>query len=178
MNNPFKLFIAGCWLLALAGCASSGMVKHVSQVSSSAAISRDFVLVETSSSITDGEPERRLLNALIISGLQETGKFGRVVGNKTAISPADGIKVGTEIKEIRKVSDAARLWTAGLTGQARILVLVTVADLKSGNQLASFEAEGKSSGGTTWAGTTDQAIQKAAEEVVDEVVRIVGISGK
>jgi hypothetical protein len=59
----------------------------------------------------------------------------------------------------------------GLAGQARIVVQVTVTDLNSGNLIETFEAEGKS-GNSARAGTTDEAIQRAAEQMVAEIVEI------
>jgi hypothetical protein len=48
---------------------------------------------------------------------------------------------------------------------------VTVSDLNSGNQIEVFEAEGKS-GKSALAGTTDEAIQMAAEQIVEKVVKL------
>jgi Domain of unknown function (DUF4410) len=164
--------LAGCLPVILIGCASSGVVMNVSPVSTGLSISHDFVVVGTSSALGDVEPQKSLLNALIISGLQQTQKFGRVTGNQIAISPTSGIKVNADIKEVYAVSDTARVMVGACAGQARILVQVTVSDLKSGKQIETFEAEGKSSGGSVAAGTTDQAVQRVAEQIVAEVVKI------
>ena len=59
----------------------------------------------------------------------------------------------------------------GLAGRARKVVQVTVTDLDYGNQIETFEAEGKS-GKSAEAGTTDEAIQRAAEQVVAEMAEI------
>jgi hypothetical protein len=59
----------------------------------------------------------------------------------------------------------------GLAGRARIVIQVTVTDLNSGNQIETFEVEGKS-GKSAEAGTTDEAIQRAAEQVVAEMAEI------
>jgi hypothetical protein len=164
--------LAGCLPVILIGCASSGVVMNVSPVSTGLSISHDFVVVGTSSALGDVEPQKSLLNALIISGLQQTQKFGRVSGDQIAISPTSGIKVNADIKEVYAVSNTARVMVGAFAGQARILVQVTVSDLKSGKQIETFEAEGKSSGGSVAAGTTDQAVQRVAEQIVAEVVKI------
>jgi hypothetical protein len=164
--------LAGCALMMLAGCVSSGEIKNASPISSSVSITRDQALVETSSSVADPDGQAKLLNALIISGLQEAQKFGRVSGNKDAINPGGGIEINVEIKELFGVSDAARVLFGGLAGRADILVHVTVSDLKSGNQIEAFDAEGKSSAGTAMSGTTSQAVQRAADQVVAEIVKI------
>ena len=147
------------------------MVGKASLISTSKPASLDFVLVKTSCSLGDSESEKRLLNDLIITGLKETGFFGRVSANKADVNSNSGIKISAEIKEIQKVSNNARVWMGGLAGRARKVVQVTVTDLDYGNQIETFEAEGKS-GKSAEAGTTDEAIQRAAEQVVAEMAEI------
>jgi hypothetical protein len=159
-------------LLALAGCASSsGMIRNASPISTNRPVPLDFVLVETSGSLADLENEKRLLKDSIITGLRETAFFGNVSGNRAETNMASGIKISADIKEIHRVSDDARLWMGGLAGQARIVVQVTVTDLNSGNQIMTFEVEGKS-GESARAGTTAEAVQRAAEQVVAEILEI------
>jgi ABC-type uncharacterized transport system auxiliary subunit len=172
MKEALKLAAPLMALLVLAGCASSsGLVKNASPIATNKPVSLDFVLVETSSSLSDLEGGKRLLNDSIIRGLRETSFFASVSGNRADTNSASGIKIRADIKEINKVSDNARVWMGGLAGQARIVVQVTVTDLNSGNLIETFEAEGKS-GKSARAGTTDDAIQRAAEQVVAEIVEI------
>jgi hypothetical protein len=172
MKSALNISAALLVLLALEGCASSGgVVRNASPISASKLVSLDFIYVETSSSLGDLESEKRLLNDSIITGLKETGFFVNVSGNKADVNSGNGLKISAEIKEIHKVSDNARLWMGALAGQARIVVRVTVTDLNSGNQIETFEAEGKS-GKSAQAGTTDEAIQRASEQVVAEIDEI------
>ena len=172
MKEALKLAAPLVALLVLAGCASSsGLVKNASPISTNKPVSLDFVLVETSSSLSDLEGGKRLLNDSIIRGLRETSFFASVSGNRADTNSASGIKIRADVKEINKVSDSARVWMGGLAGQARIVVQVTVTDLNSGNLIETFEAEGKS-GKSARAGTTDDAIQRAADQVVAEIVEI------
>jgi hypothetical protein len=171
MKCALEFAAAALVLLTLAGCASSGVTRNATPLSASKPVSLDFVLVETSSSRGDLENEKRLFNNLVITGLKEAGFFGSVSGNKADVNPGSGIKISAEIEEIQKVSDNARLWMGALAGRARIVVQVSVTDLNSGNQIETFEAEGKS-GKSAAAGTTDEAIERAAEQVVAEMVEI------
>ena len=66
---------------------------------------------------------------------------------------------------------ATRVWAGSWAGEAIIVVHVTVSDLKSRQLVESFDAEGKS-GKSAWAGTTDEAVQLAASQIVAEVVKI------
>lgn len=172
MKCAFNLAAILFVLLNLVGCASpSGVVKNDSPVLISKLVSLDFIFVESTSSLGDLETEKHLLGDLIVSGLKEKQWFTSVSGNKAGVNSGSGIKVAADIKEINKVSDNARSWAGALAGQARILVQVTVSDLSSGNQIEVFEAEGKS-GKSAFAGTTDEAIQLAAGQIVAEVVKL------
>ena len=172
MKCVFNLAAILFVLLNLVGCASpSGVVKNDSPVLISKLVSLDFIFVESTSSLGDLETEKHLLGDLIVSGLKEKQFFTSVSGNKADVKSGSGIKVAADIKEINKVSDNARSWAGALAGQARILVHVTVSDLSSGNQIEVFEAEGKS-GKSAFAGTTDEAIQLAAGQIVAKVVKL------
>ena len=172
MKCVFNLAAILFVLLNLVGCASpSGVVKNDNPVLISKLVSLDFIFVESTSSLGDLETEKHLLGDLIVSGLKEKQYFTSVSGNKADVNSGSGIKVAADIKEINKVSDNARSWAGALAGQARILVQVTVSDLSSGNQIEVFEAEGKS-GKSAFAGTTDEAIQLAAGQIVAKVVKL------
>jgi hypothetical protein len=159
-------------LLALAGCASSGMIKLVTPISTSVPVSVDFALIQTSTALAGLEAETNLLNDLVISGLRGRGVFGDVDGNPAATGSSGGIKVAIKILEIKTISHDERAWAGAMAGRARLLVQATVTDLSSGKTVETFQAEGLSSGGSNLAGITDEAVQQAAELVVAEVVKI------
>ena len=172
MKCAFNLAAILFVLLNLVGCASpSGVVKNDSPVLTNKLVSMDFIFVEPTSSLVGLETEKHLLGDLIVSGLREKQWFDNVSGNKADGNSGSGIKVTADIKEINKVSDNARIWAGALAGQARIVVQVTVSDLSSGNQIEVFEAEGKS-GKSAYAGTTDEAIQQAAGQIVAKVFKL------
>jgi hypothetical protein len=172
MKHAISFTAALLALLIIAGCAApSGAVKKAGPLRAGAAVSLDFVLVATSSSLGNVETEKSRLNDAIISGLNERQLFQSVSGNKASVGAGGGIKVCADIREIKKVSDRARTWTGALAGRARIGVQVTVSDLNSGNPIETFEVEGQS-GKSAFAGTTDEAIQRAADQIVLEVVKI------
>jgi hypothetical protein len=159
-------------LLTLAGCASSGAIKQATPISTSVPVSVDFALVQTSTALTGLETESALLNDLVVSGLRGRKIFGDVDGNPAAAGSSGGIKVAIKILEIKTISHDERQWAGALAGRARILVHATVTDLSSGKPIETFQAEGLSSGGSNLAGTTDEAVQRAAEQVVAEVIAI------
>jgi hypothetical protein len=165
-------------LLGLAGCASpSGVVGNASPVLTGQPVSLDHIFVETSSSLAGLAAEKNLLNDSIITNLKETELFETVGGSQADAVSGNGIKVAADIREIKKVSDNAREWAGALAGQARIVVQVTVSDLKSGGRIESFEVEGKS-GKSAFAGTTEEAVERAAEQITAEVVRLNARTGQ
>jgi hypothetical protein len=159
-------------LVTLMGCASSGVIQHAGPVATSTPVSIDFALVETFSALGDLETEKHLLNALIVSDLRGHNVFEEVVGDPAAAGAGSGIKIKVDIKEIKKISHSERQWAGALAGRARIVVEATVSDLSSGKLIETFAAEGESSGGSNLAGTTDEAVQRAAEQVVAQVITI------
>jgi len=171
MNYAIKVAAVLLVASSLVGCASSGVVKNATPILTSRPVSLDFVDVETSSALNDLEPEKRFLNESIITGLKQKEIFGTVSGKWEEVSSGSGLKIKVEIKEIKKVSDDARVWAGALAGRARILIHVTVADLNTGKQIEVFEVEGNS-GKSSSAGTTNEAIQQAANQVVVEMVKI------
>ena len=162
---------SSCCLLFLVGCASSGVVRETSRIATGTPVSLDFALVETSTSFNDSKTNGQLLNNEIVIQLRETQIFGTVSADQTDVSSGSGIRVKVDIKEMKSVSPDARTWFGGFAGRARIAVHVTVSDLISGKQIQTFEIEGES-GASARSGTTNEAIQRAAQLIVAEVVKI------
>jgi hypothetical protein len=164
-------------LLTMAGCASTGVIKNATPVVTGSPVSIDFALIQTSTSLGGLETETNSLNDLVISGLRAREVFGEVDGNPAATGSSGGIKVEIKILEIKKISRDEREWAGAMAGRARILVQATVSDLNSGKPIETFQAEGLSSGGSNLAGITDEAVQRVAEQVVAEVIRISRLTG-
>jgi hypothetical protein len=170
MQNVLKSMAVLFVLLNLAGCASAGMVQNAGPITASKPFALDFILVETTSSLGGLDAEKSKLNDLIVSGLRERQLFKGVSGNKADAGSDSGIKIDADIKAIKQISKNRRSWLGALAGHARILVQVTISDLNAGNQMETFEVEGQSTGGSDLAGTTDEAMEVAAGEVVAQVV--------
>src|SRR3954465_15362776 len=104
LHNLLRHVVACLLLVILVGCASSGVVRNSSPMASNAVLSRDFVLLQTSTSVPNTDDKKHLLDALIISGLQQAQKFGRVSGNANLGNPGAGMKVDVVITKVYKVS--------------------------------------------------------------------------
>jgi hypothetical protein len=169
--KPALTFIATliCALL-FAGCASpSASLNSTGPISVTPSLSLDSILVQTSSSIPGLDAEKRTLGDAIVSGLNETGLFTEVSTIATNLTSTNIVRIQADIKTIKQVSTDARVWVGAWAGQAQIQVQVTVS--AAGQKIETFEAEGKS-GKSAWAGTTDEAVQMAAGQIVTEITRI------
>jgi hypothetical protein len=172
-TRHISYLLAGLFVGSIfSGCASSsGTISPVHPVMTYKPAPFDSIQVATTSDLADLESEKQSFNDHVLSDLRETGIFTNVSELNTNNSAATGIKVESKITEIKKVSEDARLWFGGLAGRARIAVQVTVIDLGSGKQVETFEAIGIS-GGSARSGTTEEAVERAAEQVAAEVTRI------
>ena len=104
MKSAVQLIALLFAALLFTGCASSsGTVKNPSHLAISKSLSLDFILVETSSSVPGLDAERRALTDSLISGLNDTGLFSNVSDINTNTAPVNGIKIKTNIIEIKKV---------------------------------------------------------------------------
>jgi len=129
-----------------------------------------FILVNATNTSPNLRSETSLLQDSIISGLRETGLF-RNVDQANTNAAANGIKILASIHQITKVSAHSRVWFGGLAGKARAVVRVTVSDLTTGNPVDVFVVEGQT-GASAWAGLTDEAVLRAAQQVVAEIARL------
>ncbi len=172
MKNIIESTLLPLVLFLWVGCASSGLVRNASPITAKKPFDLELILVKTSSSSGDLEAEKTMLMDALVSDLRDTQLFHQVSATQAELGSGSGIAVNAEIMAIKKVSKGARLWAGALAGQARIQVRVLVTDLNSGTPIETFEAEGVSSGGSNQAGTTGEAIERVAGEVVGEVLKI------
>jgi hypothetical protein len=162
------------WLLMvlnLAGCVSSGSVHNASPITAKP-FDLDLILVKCTSSLKDLAVESQVLNDKTVSGLRDSQMFKEVAANQADLGVGSGITINAQIVEIIKVSKNKRLWAGAMAGRAKIRIQVRVSDLNSGHQIETFEAAGESSGGSALAGTTDEAIERAADEIVGQILKI------
>ncbi|MGA2247195.1 MAG: DUF4410 domain-containing protein [Verrucomicrobiota bacterium] len=167
-----KLTLLLLIMLNLVGCVSSGSIHEASPITATKPFDLDLIFVKTTSSSSDLEAEKQMLNDEIVSGLRDTHLFNAASGIRADLGSGSGITITADVVKIKKISKNKRLWAGALAGRARIRVQVTVSDLNSGQPIETFEADGQSSGGSSLAGTTDEAIERAADIVVGEVLKI------
>jgi len=173
-------FIAMALFVAFdfAGCADSAALTSPARpalLRKAAAL--DCIVVSTASVLPQLQHEQAVFNDRVVSALRETSLFPNVEADRLTNGCGAGMIIHSEITAIKKVSDASRLWFGGLAGQARVVVQVTISDVDSGQLIETFEVEGRS-GQSARAGTTDEAVQLAAEQVANEVLKINSLSAQ
>jgi hypothetical protein len=173
MNKSASLILAVLLVaVALAGCATSSgttMPAHPAMLRRPA--SMDAVIVATTSALTNLDRESRVFNDHVVSTLRQTDLFPDVNEAGDTNRPDSGIQVAIRITQLKPVSNDARVWFGGLAGQAMVAATVNICELDSGQLIETFAVEGKS-GKSARAGTTDEALQCAAEQVASAVVRL------
>lgn len=133
--------------------------------------SLDFILVSTTNTLPEAETETIRLQNRMLSGLRETELFNEVELTNTNPVATNGIQIQATIKQMTPVSEESRQWFGGFAGKARVVVHVTITDLMTGKPIEVFEVGGQT-GASAWAGTTDEAVERAADNVVEEIKRL------
>jgi hypothetical protein len=116
------------------------------------------------------DEERDLLVKEICMGLEQTGKFQYVNESDPSGQRIGELLVKADITKINRVSRAARVMVGGMAGQAAVELKVQLLDPKEDKLIGETNVTGKSSGGTVFAGTTEDAIKEAAKGCITFVV--------
>jgi hypothetical protein len=163
-----KLFLTCSLLICfifLFGCASTGTIQSVGDNAPEKGILSNYnaIKFEVSTSLPDRQDEVKELQQKIIEKAKEKGL-------ESKLSENPNLKVLIKITDVRGVSTAGRILFGGLAGRATVKAQVELIDTVKG-KIGELEAEGKSSGGTVFAGTTSQALERLAEQIVDYIAQ-------
>jgi hypothetical protein len=160
--------------LALIGCASGGTTTAVQPLTASLGSKYKTVLVNVSTSVPDTNSDAQALENEIVTELRKNPAFTKVISATGAPDAKADLRLEAKIVDLRKVSAGKRVMLGGLAGRGRVKVDTDLVDGKSKKVLGSFTSEGKTSGGTAFAGTTEQALRRAAEEIAAFVAQNTG----
>lgn len=161
MKRKYSLLIL--FLFVLISCAGQTLIKPETDFKIKGQ-KRAFLTVVTS--IKESENEIQQIEKILKEKLQNMNIFSRITEK---INDAD-LNIKVEIDELVKVSKSERLLFGAMAGRARIAGKVSLIEVSSGNILGSFRVEALSSGGTVFAGTTEEVIGKFADEIVKYLV--------
>lgn len=156
-----KLFALSL-LLVFAACAASGTIQQFTGQPVEVAAT-DVVIVRAESAVEDGNKFVDPLIETVTGRLMESATVAAVVNDVDAAT----IAIDMNITEVRAVGGASRFMFGAMAGRAGITVDVVLTQADTGEELGTLQATGKSSGGTIFAGTTNQAIEQVADQIVE-----------
>ncbi len=150
----------------LSGCAATGKIEQLQPISVDMN-NYDRVVVNVTSQVSGAEQEINLLQATVVKKIKQRGQFKEVISADNSQPASAGLELDSTIIALKKVDSSMRMMLGALAGQAHVVVDVELIDIPSAAGVGEFQAEGKSSGGSIFAGTTEQAIDLAAEKIVN-----------
>lgn len=154
----------------ISSCASTGTVKTAQPLSGKLSTSAfKSVEIQTSTLIADSEKEQDQLETLIMMRLREADLFEKVSPQGNSLAGQNNLQLKATIAGLNRISPRTRVLLGGLAGRATISVEVELSEKTTGKVIGAFVAEGKSSWGTVFSGTTLEAIERAVEKIVEFV---------
>ena len=151
-------------LLFLSSCSPVSMVKNSVVVKPTKLSVFKTITVNVNSTVKKkgvGRLVKELKNQIVMDLNKE--KLFKVLSTKGEL------KLNVEITEIKQVSGAARILLGALAGRAKVHAKCEIINTKTNEVLRKFEAEGESSGGSIFAGTTNQAVKEISKSVVNYI---------
>jgi len=144
----------------LSACAASGSIQT---------LSRDVPTVDSTKSgaveVTTSLPNKSETVAAFRAAVA-----AQIINKRVFKSVANGdssdYMLRINLTEVSEVTQAARILLGALAGQAEITAHCVVVE-RGGKVIGSMVAKGTSSGGHVFAGTTQEAIDMAATQIVD-----------
>jgi len=152
-------------LLLFTGCASSG-ASRFSQPLNTKLSNYKTVVVSVKSNVANTEALVMQIEGAILSALKNQGKFLKVSSSVIGNAADTELKVAVTITEVEDVDTFNRVMLGAFAGQGKVHADLELTESQSGKILAKGSIEGKTSGGSIFAGTTPEAAERVAEEVV------------
>ncbi len=171
--SQIPILICSIVFLFAAGCASTGN-STMSQPLSVKLSQFKSATVEVKSTIPKA-PEKldefmEQLQSRIIVKLREQKAFEKIYSQAETDSHSD-LRITVIITKIRDIDNFDRVMWGAFAGQAKTDATVEFTEQTTGKLIGSGEIEGKSSNGSVLAGTTPEAVDRVADEVVNLVVK-------
>ncbi len=161
-KSTVGIIVALLGLVFVTSCSPVSMIRNNVIMKPTKLSTFKTITVNVNSKIKKQNTEKLVskLKRQIVYDLNEEKLF-KVIEN-------DGeLKLDVTITKIRKVSGAARILLGVLAGRAKIYAKCVLTNTKTNKILRKFEVEGESSGGSIFAGTTNQAIKEISKSIVN-----------
>jgi Domain of unknown function (DUF4410) len=108
------------------------------------------------------------LRSRVIVKLRERRAFEKIYSQAETDSHSD-LRITVIITRIRDIDNFDRVMWGAMAGRAKTEATVELTEQASGKLIGSGKIEGKSSNGSVLSGTTPQAVDRVADEVVNLV---------
>ena len=161
MFRSIAIVLAALWLSACAAGSSIQTITPAPQINSTLTGA-----VDVYSSIPDTSGNANLLRAALVAELANKKVFKSITDQGSA-----DYLIRVNITQISEVGQGARIMLGALAGQAAIVANCEVFDRKQNAVIGNMVAQGKSSGGHIFAGTTQEAIDLAARQISDYLLQ-------
>ena len=149
-----------CLAAPVTGCAASGRFQMATPPGSLRGY--HVMLVVASATDTDARKEAFQLEATTSAvGRKLLGDHELRTGRTHRGEPVD-LRIEATIVQLTRVNRQSRVRRGPLAGRASVIANVTLTDAGTGAIVGRFSVEGRSSA----RGTTEQAIRRAAEQIV------------
>ena len=147
------------------GCAAGSQIRET--VPPEGLGKYKVVFVDVSTDDPDNREAVAQLKTSIVGKLSALSCFENY---ETGSEPAKAdLRLSAKVTGVRGVTGLGRFLFGAMAGKASVRADVQLVELATGEKVGAFSIEGKSSGGTVFAGTTTQAIEKTGEGVAEYI---------
>lgn len=164
LSTPFRRLAVAALLAVPIGCASGGSVEVLMPVTGDL---REYGTVELNACSAEESAEKfkPRLEAAVLQALRARKLFRayRQAGDEGT----SRLLLNLRIVAMHEVDRTARVMVGALAGRASLEVDVTLVEVSSARDLGVLKVRGHSSGGTVFAGTTEDAIRIVADRIAD-----------
>ena len=149
-------------LASMSACAASGEIRVANPMSVNMRGYQLVGLMVQAANPAD-EAEARMLGDWLMQQLPPAGI--RLVDHRLRPDVPADVGIAIAVLQVRRVTQTERILVGGLAGRAGLVTHVRVVEIATRRVLGEATIEGKSSGGTVFAGTTEQAVREAGSAI-------------
>lgn len=110
---------------------------------------------------------KRMFQERVKYNIYTLNLFEKVVDKEPVQTTGLVVRLKGRITYIKRLTKTARIMLGAMAGRAGVAVHIQLEDGISGAILGEADIEGKSSGGTIFAGGTEQAFEEAASQIAE-----------
>lgn len=153
-------------LLVFGGCAAGFNTMPIQELEPAPTIPFGVVRVDVIPALAeDATQELTDLEIQLMEGFKELGAVNKVVLEHPGTETENSLLVRVTVSNLKKVSQTSRFFLGSFAGKAEMTALVDFIDGNDGSELGKYKIVG-SSGGSGFAGGTEDAITQTVEAII------------